>query len=124
MRPVIRVMTSDDQKTELLLHDLPGAEPEALPQPLTETDAVEIWIARWLRIPRIQLIRRYRCDPRRLYEIWECKRFPESKARARREFSKRYPELGDRTDFGDHRRIPRFGRSSDQLSLFEDRASR
>jgi hypothetical protein len=33
---------------------------------LTETDAVGIWIARWLRIRRKDLIARYGCDPRRL----------------------------------------------------------
>jgi hypothetical protein len=40
-------------------------------RPLTEADAVDIWIARWLRIRRRDLVRRYACDPRRLYEIWE-----------------------------------------------------
>jgi len=117
-------MTPEHAKTKHLLSDLPVAVPEAPPQPLTERDAVEIWIARWLRMPRIELIRRYRCDPRRLYEIWEGKRFPASKAKARREFSDRYPALGDRTDFGDHRRIPRSGRSCHQLNLFEDQATR
>ena len=39
-------------------------------RPLTEADAVDIWIARWLRIRRKDLVNRYGCDPRRLYEIW------------------------------------------------------
>jgi len=40
-------------------------------RPLGETDAVDIWIARWLRVRRKELVARYGCDPRRLYEIWE-----------------------------------------------------
>ncbi len=40
-------------------------------RPLTEEDAVDIWVARWMRVPRKELLRRYACDPRRLYEIWE-----------------------------------------------------
>ena len=50
--------------------------PQAIARrPLTEADAVDIWIARWLRIRRKDLVRRYGCDPRRLYEIWEETRF-------------------------------------------------
>ena len=51
-------------------------------RPLTEADAVAIWIARWLRIRRKDLVRRYGCDPRRLYEIWEGERFPDARAKA------------------------------------------
>ncbi len=51
--------------------------PQAIARrPLTEADAVDIWIARWLRIRRKDLVRRYGCDPRRLYEIWEGTAFP------------------------------------------------
>ena len=32
-------------------------------RPLTEADAVDIWIARWLRIRRKDLVNRYGCDP-------------------------------------------------------------
>jgi len=38
---------------------------------LSEADAVDIWIARWLRIRRKDILQRYGCDPRRIYEIWE-----------------------------------------------------
>jgi hypothetical protein len=48
-----------------------AAHTPAAKRPLTETDAVDIWIARWLRIRRKALLARYGCDPRRLYEIWE-----------------------------------------------------
>ena len=47
----------------------------AVKRPLAEADAVDIWIARWLRVRRKELVARYACDPRRLYEIWEEKRF-------------------------------------------------
>src|SRR6185295_6384401 len=81
--------------------------PELPRKALTEADAVDIWIARWLRIRRKDLIARYGCDPRRLYEIWEETRFPGSRAKAKELFRERYPGLQDRIDFGLHRRIPR-----------------
>jgi hypothetical protein len=74
---------------------------------LTEADAIDIWIARWLRIRRKDLLLRYGCDPRRLYEIWEERRFPGSRDKALPLFNARYPGLADRVDFGLHRRIPR-----------------
>lgn len=73
---------------------------------LTEADAVEIWIARWLRVPRKDLISRYGCDSRRLYEIWWSDRFPGARAKAAEAFRTRYPGLTDRTVFG-YRRISR-----------------
>lgn len=75
-------------------------------RPLTEADAIEIWIARWLRIRRKDLVSRYGCDSRRLYEIWWGDRFPSSKEKAKTLFGERYPGLVDRTAFG-YRRIPR-----------------
>lgn len=88
-------------------------------RPLTEDDAVQIWIARWLRIRPIDLQRRYACDPRRLYEIWEETRFPGSRARALVEFRARFPGLDGRIDPGPHRRIPT-AQNPDQLSLFPE----
>ena len=73
---------------------------------LTEAEAIEIWIARWLRIPRKELLARYGCNSTRLYEIWWGERFPASRARAAEEFRRRYPELTDRTVFG-YKRIRR-----------------
>ena len=72
---------------------------------LTEADAIDVWIARWLRIRRIDLVRRYGCDPRRLYEIWEERRFAGSREKALAIFQVRYPTLVGRTDYGPHRRI-------------------
>lgn len=88
-------------------------------RPLTEDDAVDIWIARWLRIRPVDLQRRYACDPRRLYEIWEETRFPGSRKRALEEFQSRFPGLEPRFDPGPHRRVPTAPHPG-QLSLFSD----
>jgi hypothetical protein len=80
--------------------------PPALPRrPLTEDDAVDIWIARWLRVRPKDLVRRYACDPRRLYEIWEEMRFPGSRGKALALLRQRYPSLEARIDPGPHQRI-------------------
>lgn len=87
-------------------------------RPLTSADAVDIWLARWLRIPRKHILARYGCDPRRLYEIWQESRFPGSRAKALEQLAARYPWLVDRVDVSLHRRIPRT-RHPDQLGLFD-----
>lgn len=98
------------------------SEPDtsSTPRPLTEADAVEIWIARWLRIRRKDLMAKYGCDPKRLYEIWWGERFPGSRAKAEAEFRRRHPGLVERTGFG-YRRIPRAGPTpaGHQLDLFQ-----
>ena len=86
---------------------------------LSEADAVDIWIARWLRIRRKDLIARYGCDPRRLYEVWEEKRFPGSRDKALELFRQRHPTLLDRIDCGLHRRIPRRVPAELQPGLFD-----
>jgi hypothetical protein len=86
---------------------------------LTEADAVDIWIARWLRIRRKDLIERYHCDPRRLYEIWEGSRFPGSRAKALARLAEQHPGLARRIDSGLHRRIPRVVPPVGQLELFD-----
>jgi hypothetical protein len=105
-----------------MLLDEGEAEPAARGEPraLTEEDAIEIWIARWLRIRRKDLMARYGCDPRRLYEIWWGERFPASREKAMALFRTRHPGLGDRTDYG-YRRIPRRATApaGEQLSLFD-----
>lgn len=87
---------------------------------LTEQDAIDLWIARWLRIRRKDLIARYRCDPRRIYEIWEGAKFPRSRDKALDRFMAEHPDLKDRVDFGPHRRIPRAIDRESQLGLFDD----
>lgn len=88
-------------------------------RPLTEVDAIQIWIARWLRIRRKDLLIRYGCDPRRLYEIWEETRFPGSRAKAMVLLKERYPGFVGRIDHGRHRRIQRTIPPQLQPDLFE-----
>ena len=102
---------------------MPVMFPDHLPpavarRPLTEADAIDIWLARWLRVPRKALLARYGCDPRRLYEIWEGTHFTASRAKALEQLAATYPTLMDRIDPGAHRRIPR-APHPDQLSLFD-----
>ncbi len=92
--------------------------PAAARRPLTEADAIDIWIARWLRIRRKDLIDRYGCDPRRLYEIWQEERFAGARHKALAVFAARYPGLLDRVDFGPHRSVSRSVHPA-QLSMFE-----
>jgi hypothetical protein len=95
--------------------------PPGTPTPrraLTHGDAVEIWIARWLRTPQRQLLARYGCDPRRLYEIWQEDKFPGSRDAALAELFARFPTTRDRFDPGAHRPIPRSSHP-DQLALFD-----
>lgn len=94
--------------------------PSNLPRrPLSEADAIDIWIARWLRVRPKELVRRYQCDPRRLYEIWEETHFVGSRAKALDLFARRFPTLTDRFDPGPHRRIPLKNHPA-QMSLFEE----
>jgi hypothetical protein len=86
---------------------------------LSEGDAVDIWIMRWLRIRRKDIIARYGCDPRRVYEIWEGAKFPASRDRALAVFAERYPGLSDRTDFGGHKRLQTRSADPNQLALFD-----
>ena len=87
-------------------------------RPLTLDDAVNIWLARWLRVPRKDILARYGCDPRRLYEIWEETRFTGSRAAALDKLRETYPSLVDRVDPGAHRRVPKTPHP-DQLRLFD-----
>ena len=74
-------------------------------RPLTEDDAADIWIARWMRVRPKDLVSRYACDPRRLYEIWEETKFLGSRSKALALMRTRYPGLEGRIDPGPHRRI-------------------
>ena len=97
----------------------PPASAPAARGRLSEADAIDVWIARWLRIRRKDLIARYACDPRRLYEIWEQKRFPGSRDKALEIFRERHPSIIDRVDYGPHRRIPRGIPADLQPGLFD-----
>ena len=85
---------------------------------LTEDDAIEIWLARWLKTPRKVIVSRYACDARRIYEVWEGRRYPLSRAKALERLRALHPSLPAQTDVSRHRRIPR-GQHPSQLSLFE-----
>lgn len=86
---------------------------------LTAADAVDIWLARWHRIRRVDLIRRYGCDPRRLYDIWEERAFPGSREKALQVLEAQYPGLASRVDLGPHQRVPKSAAGPDQLELFD-----
>jgi hypothetical protein len=98
--------------------DHPPPAPAPAVRPLTHADAVDIWIARWLKVRRRDLLQRYGCDPRRLYEIWQEDRFAGSRDAALAVFRDRYPFLTDRIDAGPHTRVPKTPHP-DQLQLFE-----
>ena len=87
-------------------------------RPLTEADAVDIWVARWMRVPRKVLLARYACDPRRLYEIWEGTHFPDSRAKALERLKVKHPWLLERMDLGAHRRMAKTPHP-DQMQLFD-----
>ncbi|MEM1307651.1 MAG: hypothetical protein AAGG99_09005 [Pseudomonadota bacterium] len=89
---------------------------------LSEADAIDVWIARWLHVRRKDILARYGCDSRRLYEIWTGEKHPAAKAKARAKLLATHPELADRIDFGDHRIIPRGPDPERQLALFDERA--
>ena len=86
---------------------------------LTGEDAVDIWILRWLNVRRKDILARYGCDSRRLYEVWWEERFIGSRRRAMEIFRERYPALADRVDYGPYKRIARTSDADRQLSLFE-----
>ncbi len=94
--------------------------PERFGLPIREPEAIEIWIARWLRVRRKDILARYGCDPRRLYDVWEGVRFPDSREKALIQFAERWPDLLDRIDPSPHRRLPRPGPDASQLGLFAE----
>lgn len=114
-------MKSQRQKFSIIMATafLVEPMPAVARRPLTVDDAVDIWIARWLRVRPKDLVRRYACDPRRLYEIWEETRFNGSRTRALDVFRARFPGLETRIDPGPHRRLP-FSKHPDQMSLFPE----
>ncbi len=72
---------------------------------LSEKDAIDIWIARWLRVRPKDILARYDCDARRIYEVWEGRRYPKAREAALEVFKRTYPELVGQTDFSFHRRL-------------------
>lgn len=97
----------------------PQSSPAHREGPLSEADAVDIWIARWLKVRRKDILARYGCDPRRLYDIWEESRYRGSREKAIEIMRERHPELIGRIDTSPHRRIPRPGPTEGQASLLD-----
>jgi hypothetical protein len=97
---------------------IPDFETAFVRRSLTQSDAVDIWLARWLRTPRKALLARYRCDSRRLYEIWEETHFIGSRELALEQLRQRFPTMVERVDPGAHRRISKTPHPS-QLRLFD-----
>jgi hypothetical protein len=106
-------------KSLAMLLAIPPDPPAAfVRRSLTLSDAVAIWLARWLRTPRKVLLARYGCDSRRLYEIWEETHFVGSRELALDQLRERFPTIVERVDPGAHRRIPKTPHPS-QLRLFD-----
>ncbi len=100
--------------------DQQAAAPLRVPgSPISEADAIDIWIARWLKVRRKHIVARYGCDPRRIYEVWEGTRHPASRAKALALLEAQYPGLSRQVDVSCHRRIPVRGRAEGQLGLFD-----
>ncbi len=104
---------------EIAPQSLAEAAERARRRTLSESDAIDIWIARWMRIRRKDIRARYGCDPRRLYEIWEGTRFPASREKAWKQFQERFPTLTGQVDSSPHRRISRTTPLGVQPSLFD-----
>ena len=103
----------------LELNDKPHVPVDRPGGRITAADAVDIWILRWLNVRRKDILVRYGCDSRRLYEVWWEERFIGSRKRAMELFRERYPELADRVDYGPYKRISRTVDPERQLSLFD-----
>ena len=106
------------RRGNLVTHNAADDPAPVVTRLLTEKDAIDIWIARWLRVRQKDLLVRYRCDSRRLYEVWWGERFPASRDKAMQQFRAVHPNLADRTVFG-YRRIPRSSPNQHQADLFE-----
>ena len=103
----------------LELNDTPQPSEARAVTRLGADDAVDIWILRWLNVRRKDILARYGCDSRRLYEVWWEERFVGSRKRAMALFRERYPALADQVDYGPYKRIARKSDEDRQLSLFE-----
>jgi hypothetical protein len=111
MHPNDQTTMSTDFSTVMPLAERPPVKA------LTEADAVDIWIKRWLRIRVTDIRKHYGCDSRRLYEVWEEKKFPRARVKAEVLFRERHPGIVDRIDYGAHVRISKVD-DPNQLGLF------
>lgn len=100
--------------TEAETGHVPVAALDQRPTRLAERDAIEIWHARWFKIPHAKICRRYNMDSRRIYEVWEEKTFIGSRQKAWALLVEKHPEHSDRIDNGRHRSVSRRGVEIDQ----------
>jgi hypothetical protein len=77
------------------------------PTRLSAKDAIDIWLAHWLKIPHGQIIQRYNVDARRIYEVWWEEAFIGSRQTAWAKLLADHPERATSIDNG---RLPRFER--------------
>jgi hypothetical protein len=97
---------------------VPVQAPKPAVKALSEADAIDIWIMRWMRIRVTDIRKRYGCDSRRLYEVWEQTKHPAARSKAEAKFRIEHPGIVDRIDYGAHKRVSK-EESPDQLGLFE-----
>jgi len=71
---------------------------------LTRDDAIDIWIRRWLKHERHQIIRDFDQNPMRIYEVWQEETFKGSREDAEIVFRTNYPHLVSQTDFAPHKK--------------------
>jgi hypothetical protein len=109
-------MSSDPTLMSAMLQ--PVQPPKPAVKALSEADAIDIWIMRWMRIRVTDIRKRYGCDSRRLYEVWEQTKHPAARAKAEAKFRVLHPNIVDRIDYGAHKRVSK-EESPDQLGLFE-----
>ncbi len=97
---------------------MPAFVPERQPGPLTQEDAIQIWIARAARVRIRELTLRYGIDARRLYEIWRQERFPAAREAAIERLRETEPCLAESIRLLPHVATGKTD-PEDQLELFE-----
>lgn len=75
---------------------------------LTHKQAVVVWIAHWLGLPKQRLADRYRVDRRRIYEVVMFQKHHRAYDEARRIYRALWPQRVARTDFSEHKRKARW----------------
>ena len=85
---------------------------------LTDKQAVVVWIAHWLGIPKQRLAERYLGDRRRIYEVVMFQKHHRAYDDARRIYRALWPGRVARTDFSEHKRKARWTVPG-QMDLFE-----
>ena len=88
----------------------------------TRKQALEIWHARWLKIPIKSLVPQYAADPRRFYEVWEEQVHPGTRMEAFADFQAKYPSTARNVSPDPHvptRHVVTRETDKNQLGLFD-----